>query len=51
MNIGRNALCPCGSGFKYKKCCISAPPEVTATQLLSLREADVVALMPVRDTR
>ena len=19
--IGRNALCPCGSGKKYKKCC------------------------------
>ena len=19
--IGRNELCPCGSGFKYKKCC------------------------------
>ncbi len=19
--IGRNAKCPCGSGFKYKKCC------------------------------
>ena len=22
--IGRNELCPCGSGLKYKKCCISA---------------------------
>ncbi len=21
--IGRNDLCPCGSGKKYKKCCIS----------------------------
>ena len=21
--IGRNELCPCGSGMKYKKCCIS----------------------------
>jgi preprotein translocase subunit SecA len=20
-NIGRNDLCPCGSGKKYKKCC------------------------------
>ena len=20
--IGRNELCPCGSGKKYKKCCI-----------------------------
>jgi methionyl aminopeptidase len=22
MNIGRNDLCPCGSGLKYKKCCM-----------------------------
>lgn len=22
MKIGRNALCPCGSGKKYKKCCM-----------------------------
>lgn len=21
MKIGRNELCPCGSGKKYKKCC------------------------------
>jgi len=21
--IGRNELCPCGSGLKFKKCCIS----------------------------
>jgi tetratricopeptide (TPR) repeat protein len=23
--IGRNDLCPCGSGKKYKKCCINSP--------------------------
>ena len=23
MNIGRNAPCPCGSGKKHKKCCMS----------------------------
>ncbi|AYB40589.1 zinc chelation protein SecC [Brevibacillus laterosporus] len=22
MDIGRNSLCPCGSGKKYKKCCL-----------------------------
>jgi uncharacterized protein YecA (UPF0149 family) len=22
-NVGRNDPCPCGSGKKYKKCCIS----------------------------
>lgn len=21
--INRNELCPCGSGFKYKKCCVN----------------------------
>ena len=24
VKIGRNATCPCGSGKKYKKCCLSA---------------------------
>lgn len=24
MRIGRNAACPCGSGKKYKKCCLKA---------------------------
>ncbi len=23
--IGRNAPCPCGSGKKYKKCCMDKP--------------------------
>jgi methionyl aminopeptidase len=22
MKVGRNDPCPCGSGFKYKKCCL-----------------------------
>ena len=25
MKISRNALCPCGSGKKYKYCCIGQP--------------------------
>ncbi len=25
MRIGRNDRCPCGSGLKYKKCCINKP--------------------------
>jgi SEC-C motif-containing protein len=24
MPVGRNELCPCGSGVKYKKCCLNA---------------------------
>jgi len=27
MKIGRNQLCPCGSGLKYKKCCLNKPRE------------------------
>lgn len=26
--IGRNATCPCGSGRKFKKCCITAAQRV-----------------------
>ena len=22
VKVGRNDLCPCGSGLKYKKCCL-----------------------------
>lgn len=25
MKIGRNAVCPCGSGKKYKRCCAGKP--------------------------
>jgi len=25
--IGRNEICPCGSGLKYKRCCLNKPPE------------------------
>lgn len=27
MKIGRNDLCPCGSGLKYKKCCLADPAQ------------------------
>ena len=32
--VGRNAPCPCGSGLKYKKCCLhaSASPRPTHPQ-------------------
>jgi methionyl aminopeptidase len=33
--VGRNAPCPCGSGFKYKKCCLwkngGSPPDFEET--------------------
>ncbi|WP_028324776.1 type I methionyl aminopeptidase [Desulfatirhabdium butyrativorans] len=34
--IGRNDPCPCGSGLKYKKCCLGKPP-VEMTDGLNLR--------------
>ncbi len=36
--IGRNSLCPCGSGKKYKKCCLSkdSPQESNAVVDLSI---------------
>lgn len=27
QNIGRNQMCPCGSGKKYKKCCLNTDKE------------------------
>ena len=27
--IGRNELCPCGSGLKYKKCCLRAGMKIS----------------------
>ena len=26
LNLGRNRRCPCGSGLKFKRCCIGKPP-------------------------
>lgn len=34
-NIGRNAPCPCGSGKKYKKCCINSTKEFEFAQTKS----------------
>ena len=32
QRIGRNDPCPCGSGKKYKKCCLSNDTEVKKTE-------------------
>jgi len=29
MNVGRNDPCPCGSGKKYKKCCLEKDKQIT----------------------
>jgi SWIM/SEC-C metal-binding protein len=28
--VGRNDLCPCGSGRKFKRCCVDQPPRLPA---------------------
>ena len=33
MEVGRNDLCPCGSGKKYKKCCMKKEKVVEIGQL------------------
>lgn len=40
MTIGRNDPCPCGSGLKYKRCCLRKGEEINASQFgyLSIEE-------------
>mgnify|MGYP001595048377 CR=1 FL=1 len=35
VKVGRNRPCPCGSGVKYKKCCLSASSETVLSHLLT----------------
>ena len=39
--IGRNAPCPCGSGKKYKKCCLPLQDRSSSQQNISYSEADI----------
>lgn len=34
LKIGRNDLCPCGSGKKYKKCCMEKDEQLKAKQIV-----------------
>ena len=38
--IGRNAPCPCGSGKKYKKCCLPLQERSSSQQNISYAETD-----------
>ena len=40
MKAGRNDPCPCGSGKKYKKCCLAKDREASS------RQTAVIALLP-----
>jgi hypothetical protein len=35
--VSRNDLCPCGSGKKYKKCCLNAPDPKVARHSRNLK--------------
>ena len=42
--IGRNAPCPCGSGKKYKQCCLAAADTARVSELLEQRRAALAGL-------
>jgi hypothetical protein len=43
MDAGRNDLCPCGSGKKYKKCCLTARSRAEAVDFEYKRLRDIEA--------
>ncbi|EGR2468369.1 DUF4238 domain-containing protein [Vibrio cholerae] len=48
--LGRNDLCGCGSGRKYKNCCLDVPQELRTTwSVASIRERHLVFCNCIRD--
>lgn len=56
MRIGRNCPCPCGSGLKYKRCCLAkddAAPRYTREDreaALAKLERFSIEVVPDEDT-
>lgn len=46
--IGRNDPCPCGSGKKYKRCCLSDDERHAATRRVAAPTVEPAALAPTR---
>jgi hypothetical protein len=46
-NIGRNDLCPCGSGKKYKKCCLRTDKIYTKHYRISLANRESGDIQPL----
>jgi tetratricopeptide (TPR) repeat protein len=44
LKVGRNAPCPCGSGKKYKKCCMQkeSARKTTAVPVINLKEKSLI---------
>jgi hypothetical protein len=51
MTIGRNAPCPCGSGRKYKKCCLDKDAAAERAQALPAEKAEEDASRAEQDAR
>ena len=43
MKTGRNETCPCGSGKKYKKCCLTKDQVAAPSQTFMSSQRPVVA--------
>lgn len=44
MSVSRNDPCPCGSGLKYKKCCLGKESEIKRQRRQNLRMAALAIL-------
>ena len=49
MSVSRNDPCPCGSGKKYKKCCLAQDEKSAAEQRRQAEEADAALLKYVAE--
>ncbi len=47
--VGRNSLCPCGSGLKYKRCCGKAKVSKTEGLAAGVRMKGGVCLIPDKE--
>ncbi len=45
MPVSRNDLCPCGSGKKYKKCCLGAPDPREVRHAKTLKIGTIVLVL------
>ena len=46
IKIGRNSPCPCGSGKKYKNCCLNAPKKAITLKEEYKRKYDIILKEP-----
>ena len=44
MKIGRNESCPCGSGKKYKKCCLNKSDEQRLAEAVAYIQTKMSAM-------